>query len=41
MINPFRNFPIENKKLDEEFIKQIAPQAAICMGLAMRKVDDK
>ena len=41
MINPFQNFFIENKKLDEAFIKQVAPQAAICMGLAMRKVDDK
>jgi type IV pilus assembly protein PilM len=40
-MNPFHSFPIENKKLDEEYIKQIAPQAAICMGLAMRKVDDK
>ena len=41
MINPFQNFHIENKKLDDAFIKQVAPQAAICMGLAMRKVDDK
>ena len=41
MINPFQNFSIENKKLDDEFLKQLAPQAAICMGLAMRKVDDK
>ncbi len=41
MINPFQNFHIENKKLDDAFIKQVAPQAAICMGLAMRKVGDK
>jgi len=41
IINPFRNLRIDNKKLDDAFIKQIAPQAAICMGLAMRKVDDK
>ena len=41
MINPFQNFHIENKRLDDAFIKQVAPQAAICMGLAMRKVDDK
>lgn len=41
IINPFQNFHIENKKLDDAFIKQVAPQAAICMGLAMRKVDDK
>ena len=41
IMNPFHSFPIENKKLDGEFIKQIAPQAAVCMGLAMRRVDDK
>jgi type IV pilus assembly protein PilM len=40
-MNPFQSFPIENKKLDDEYIKQIAPQAGVCMGLAMRKVDDK
>ncbi len=40
-INPFKNFEIEKKNFDEAFIKQIAPQAAISMGLAMRKVDDK
>jgi type IV pilus assembly protein PilM len=41
IINPFKNFHIDNKKLDDAFIKQITPQAGICMGLAMRKVDDK
>lgn len=41
VIDPFRNLSIENKSFDPAFIKQIAPQAAICMGLAMRKVDDK
>ncbi len=41
VFNPFQNFHIENKKLDDAFIKQVAPQAAICMGLAMRKVGDK
>jgi type IV pilus assembly protein PilM len=40
-INPFRNFEIDKKNFDDAFIKQIAPQAAISMGLAMRKVDDK
>jgi len=40
-INPFKNFEIDNKNFDDTFIKQIAPQAAISMGLAMRKVDDK
>jgi len=40
-INPFRNLHVEDKDFDDLFLKQIAPQAAICIGLAMRKVDDK
>ena len=40
-INPFKNFEIDKKIFDDAFIKQIAPQSAISMGLAMRKVDDK
>jgi len=39
-INPFGKFSVDNS-LDPLFIKEIAPQAAICMGLAIRKVDDK
>lgn len=39
-INPFGNFSVDDS-LDPLFIKEIAPQAAICMGLAIRKVDDK
>ena len=41
MINPFRNLDVEEKNFDTEFINQIAPQAAISAGLALRKVDDK
>jgi type IV pilus assembly protein PilM len=40
-INPFQNFRLDGKNFDEAYIKQIGPQAAISMGLAMRKVDDK
>jgi type IV pilus assembly protein PilM len=40
-IDPFKNFEIDQKSFDDAFIKQIAPQSAISMGLAMRKVDDK
>jgi type IV pilus assembly protein PilM len=40
-INPFKNFHLDGKGFDDAFIKQIAPQAAISIGLAMRKVDDK
>ena len=39
-INPFGKFSVD-ASLDPLFIKEIAPQAAICMGLAIRKVDDK
>jgi type IV pilus assembly protein PilM len=39
-INPFGKFLVDDS-LDPLFIKEIAPQAAICMGLAIRKVDDK
>ena len=40
-INPFQNFQLDRKRFDDTYIKQIGPQAAISMGLAMRKVDDK
>jgi len=41
IINPFEVFDTEAENLDNAFLKQIAPQAAISMGLAVRKVDDK
>ena len=39
-INPFKSIYVDDR-LDPEFIKQIAPQAAITVGLALRKVNDK
>lgn len=41
VINPFENFLIASDQLDNVYLKQIAPQAAIAMGLALRRVDDK
>lgn len=41
VINPFENFSIGNDQIDIGYIKQIAPQAAIAMGLSLRRVDDK
>jgi len=41
VINPFESFSIGNNQLDDAYLKQIAPQAAIAMGLALRRVDDK
>ena len=40
-INPFGNLNIDNKKFDASFLEKVAPQAAIAMGLALRRVDDK
>jgi type IV pilus assembly protein PilM len=39
-INPFGNFELDSS-FDPAYIEQIAPQAAITMGLAIRKIDDK
>jgi type IV pilus assembly protein PilM len=41
IINPFQNLTIDDDAFDAAYIQQIAPQAAICMGLAIRRVDDK
>lgn len=40
-INPFEKFEIGDDQLDAAFLRQMAPQAAISMGLAIRRVDDK
>lgn len=40
-INPFEGLKIDTNLFDVEFLKRIAPQASISMGLATRKVDDK
>ena len=40
-ISPFTNLYSDNSRLEESYIDHIAPQAAICLGLALRRVDDK
>jgi len=40
-INPFKNIYVSDDQFDPDFIKEIAPQAAITAGLAIRKVNDK
>lgn len=40
-INPFEALHIDENRFDVDFLKRIAPQASISMGLATRKVDDK
>jgi len=41
IINPFQNFSIDSDRFDSSYLEQIAPQAAICMGLALRKIGDE
>ena len=41
VVDPFQTFEIDDGLFDPSYLKQIAPQATICLGLALRKVDDK
>jgi type IV pilus assembly protein PilM len=41
VIKPFQNIIVDSNRLDPSYLEQIAPQAAICMGLATRKIGDK
>lgn len=40
IINPFNKLDV-GENFDSSYLEKIAPQAAICMGLALRRVDDK
>jgi type IV pilus assembly protein PilM len=40
-INPFENIQYDENRFEPSYIERVAPQASICMGLAIRKVDDK
>lgn len=41
VINSFDKFHIDESNIDTTFLNKMAPQAAICLGLALRRVDDK
>lgn len=41
MCDPFASLSINEKQNDVDYLKKIAPQAAICLGLASRRVGDK
>jgi len=41
IMNPFKNIEIDNRKFDPAFIMDIAPVAAVAVGLALRKPGDK
>ena len=41
VIDPFKKVYVNSDRFDKDYMEQMAPQSAICMGLAIRKVDDK
>ncbi len=41
MINPFQSLVVDHNAFEPAYIEQISPQASICMGLSIRRVDDK
>jgi type IV pilus assembly protein PilM len=41
IFDPFKKLTLDEKTFEPDYVRQIAPQAAIAMGLAMRRVDDK
>lgn len=41
VIDPFKGVYVNDDRFDKIYLEQMAPQSAICMGLAIRKVDDK
>ena len=41
VIDPFKAVYVNHDRFDKDYMDQMAPQSAICMGLAIRKVDDK
>jgi type IV pilus assembly protein PilM len=41
IINPFKNIIVDKNHFDSTYLDMISPQAAICMGLSMRRLDDK
>jgi type IV pilus assembly protein PilM len=41
IMNPFKNIEIDNRKFDPGFIMDVAPMAAVAVGLALRKPGDK
>jgi type IV pilus assembly protein PilM len=40
-MNPFKNVEIDNRKFDPAFIMDVAPMAAVAVGLGLRKPGDK
>jgi type IV pilus assembly protein PilM len=40
-LNPFANLIINEKLFDPRYLKYMAPQAAVAVGLALRSIGDK
>ena len=38
VLDPFRNIKIDNKKFDPDYLKEIVPEMAVAVGLAVRGV---
>ena len=41
VVNPFRNLDISSRGFDPEYLKSVAPMAAVAVGLALRSPADK
>ena len=41
MVNPFKNIHTDPGRFSPEFLEEVGPAAAVCVGLAIRKVGDK
>jgi len=41
IFNPFASVDYDTRHLDADYVNYIGPQMAICLGLALRKVDEK
>jgi type IV pilus assembly protein PilM len=41
VFNPFSSVDYDTRRFDVDYVNYIGPQMAICLGLALRKVDEK
>ncbi|HIC91135.1 MAG TPA: type IV pilus assembly protein PilM [Syntrophaceae bacterium] len=41
ILNPFSNIHYDEKVFDREYVEYMGPQVAICVGLALRSMDEK
>ena len=41
ILNPFKNIEIDNRRFDPSYVMEVAPMAAVAVGLALRRPGDK